>query len=59
MQVIYSSETSGDIQTTQCYIPEDGNIHNYPFENLKSYKIMETSIDASKEAGSGSSYKET
>jgi hypothetical protein len=24
-------------QTAQCYIPEDGNIHNYRCENFKSY----------------------
>jgi hypothetical protein len=25
------------IRTTQHYIPEDGNIHNYRWENLRSY----------------------
>jgi hypothetical protein len=37
MEVIPSSETSIHIQTTRQYIPEDGNIHNYGCENLKSY----------------------
>jgi hypothetical protein len=31
------SETSVHIRTTRRYIPEDGNIHNYRCENLKSY----------------------
>jgi hypothetical protein len=31
-----SSETSVHIRTTRRYIPEDGNIRNYRWENLKS-----------------------
>jgi hypothetical protein len=38
MEVTSSSETSVHIRTTQCYIPEDGNSHNYCDENLKSYR---------------------
>jgi hypothetical protein len=35
-----SSETSVDFQrTTQHYIPEDINFHNYRCENLKSYIV--------------------
>jgi hypothetical protein len=37
MEVIHSSETSVNIRTTWRNIPEDDNIHNYRFENLKSY----------------------
>jgi hypothetical protein len=38
MEVIFSSETSADIQrTTRSYIPEDYNLHNHRCENLKSY----------------------
>jgi hypothetical protein len=40
MEVIRSSETSVHIQTTQRHIPEDGNIHNYRCENLKSYTMF-------------------
>jgi hypothetical protein len=36
MEVICSSETSGRIRTTRRYITDDGNIHNYRCENLKS-----------------------
>jgi hypothetical protein len=32
-----ASETSILIRTKQRHIPEDGNIHNYRCENLKSY----------------------
>jgi hypothetical protein len=38
MEGPHSSETSVNIWTTRRYIPEDGNIHNYSSENLKSYK---------------------
>jgi hypothetical protein len=37
MEVISSSETSVNIRTTRHYIQEDGNIHNYSCENLKSF----------------------
>jgi hypothetical protein len=36
MEVIRSSETSVYIRATWCSLPEDGNIHNYRCENLKS-----------------------
>jgi hypothetical protein len=36
MEVIRSSETSVHIRITRRYIPENGNIHNYFYENLKS-----------------------
>jgi hypothetical protein len=39
-EVICSSEMSVHIQTTQHYIPEDGNIHNYCCENFKSYNVL-------------------
>jgi hypothetical protein len=43
-EAIYSSETSVDTQrTTQRYIPEDGTLHKYRCENLKSY-IMRSLI---------------
>jgi hypothetical protein len=35
-----SSERSVNIHITLRYIPEDGNIHNCSYENLKSYKTM-------------------
>jgi hypothetical protein len=38
MEAIFSSEMSAHIRTTQRYISEDGNIHNYRCENFKSYK---------------------
>jgi hypothetical protein len=31
------SETLIQIQTSQCYSPEDGSIHNYCFENLNNF----------------------
>jgi hypothetical protein len=37
------SETSVHIRTTRRYIPEDGNIHCYRCENLKSYKRVNSS----------------
>jgi hypothetical protein len=37
---MHSSETSVHIRTTRCYIPEDGNIHNYRCENLGSYTAV-------------------
>jgi hypothetical protein len=40
MEAIRSSETSVDIQTTRLYNPEDGSIHNYRCENLKSYLMI-------------------
>jgi hypothetical protein len=33
MEVIRSSETSVDIQTTWRYIPEDVKFHNYHYES--------------------------
>jgi hypothetical protein len=33
----HSSKSSVPIQTTWSYMPEDGNIHNCRYENLKSY----------------------
>jgi hypothetical protein len=40
MEAICSSVTSVCFQrTTQCYISEDGTLHNYRCENLKSYFI--------------------
>jgi hypothetical protein len=38
MEVTISSETLAHIQTAWGYIQEDGNIHNYSCEKLKSYK---------------------
>jgi hypothetical protein len=39
-EAICSSKTSVDFQqTTWCYIPENGTLHNHSCENLKSYKI--------------------
>jgi hypothetical protein len=37
MEAKRSSEISVHIRTTRSYIPEDGNIHDYCHENLKSY----------------------
>jgi hypothetical protein len=37
IEVIRSSEISVRIETTRCYIPEDGNFYNYRCENLRSY----------------------
>jgi hypothetical protein len=38
MEVICSSETSGDFQlTTWRYILEDSDVHNHPCEHLNSY----------------------
>jgi hypothetical protein len=36
MEVKCSSETSVHIRTARLYIPEDVNIPNYRYENLKS-----------------------
>jgi hypothetical protein len=33
------SETSSHMRTTRCCIQEDGNIHNYFCENLRSYMV--------------------
>jgi hypothetical protein len=38
MEVVRFSETLVHIRTTRHYIPEDGNIHNYHSEILKSFK---------------------
>jgi hypothetical protein len=39
MEAIFSFETSADFQrTTRPYIPENSTLHNYHYENLKSYK---------------------
>jgi hypothetical protein len=40
MEVIRSSETLVYIRTKRRYIPEDGRIHNYRCENLKSYTVF-------------------
>jgi hypothetical protein len=40
-EVISSSETSVQVPTTRRYVLEDGNIHNYRCENLKSYIIRD------------------
>jgi hypothetical protein len=40
MEAIRSSETSVHKPTARRYITEDGNIHNYRCENLKSYKDL-------------------
>jgi hypothetical protein len=40
-----SSETSVHIRTTRHYIPDDGNIHNYRCENLKSYDFLMSSVN--------------
>jgi protein tyrosine phosphatase len=44
MEAICSSETSVYIWTTRRYIPEDGNIQNYRYENIKSYTHTEISL---------------
>jgi hypothetical protein len=41
MEVIRSSETSIDIQTTRRYVSEDGYFHDYCSENLKSCMGLE------------------
>jgi hypothetical protein len=38
MDAIDSFEMSAHIRTARRYIPKDSNIHNYPGENLESYK---------------------
>jgi hypothetical protein len=43
MEVIRYSERSLHIRTTWRYIPDDGNIHSYRHENLRSYKNLEAS----------------
>jgi hypothetical protein len=40
MEVICSSETSIQIWTTWCCIPEDANTHSHCWENLTSYIIL-------------------
>jgi hypothetical protein len=41
MEAVCSSETSVDLQrATRRYIPEDSNVHNHHFENLKSYTTI-------------------
>jgi hypothetical protein len=40
MEVIRFSETSVHILTTRCYIPDNGNVHNYCCEYLKNYEIF-------------------
>jgi hypothetical protein len=43
MEATYSSETSVDFQqTTWRYILEDITLHNYSFEDIKSYEIKYT-----------------
>jgi hypothetical protein len=37
--MIIFSETSVHIRTTRRYVPEDGNIHNHRYENLKFYNM--------------------
>jgi hypothetical protein len=37
MEAIFLSETSVNVQSTRCHIPDDGNILNYSCENIKSY----------------------
>jgi hypothetical protein len=44
-KAICSSEMSVLTKTTRLYIPEDGNLHNYRRENLKSYKLLCFSYD--------------
>jgi hypothetical protein len=43
MEAIHSSETSIHTRSTPPHIPEDGILHSHRRENLKSYKILETS----------------
>jgi hypothetical protein len=40
MEVICPSETSVHILTTRRYISEDGDVRNYRYENLASYKKL-------------------
>jgi hypothetical protein len=35
--MVGSSKTAVEIETTMRYIPEDGSIHKYSSENLRSY----------------------
>jgi hypothetical protein len=39
MDVIRSSETSVRIRTRRRYVPEDGNIRNFRFENVILYLV--------------------
>jgi hypothetical protein len=40
MEAVRSSETCVRIRTTRRYISQDGNIHNYRYENLISYDVI-------------------
>jgi hypothetical protein len=42
-EVLHSSEIAGYIRTTLCYIPENGNFHNY-FWNLQILHNMDNSF---------------
>jgi hypothetical protein len=44
MKAIRSSEQSLHIRAKRHYIPEDGSIHNYRYDNFKSYKKLFFSI---------------
>jgi hypothetical protein len=45
MEVIYSSETSLQIRISERYVSQDGNIHNYRCENIKSYEQISVCED--------------
>jgi hypothetical protein len=44
MEATCTSETSMDFQRTRRYIPENRNLHNHHWENLKSYKDFKTGM---------------